>query len=114
MELITLINSMLDTTNKVTSLISWFRATRTTNQAKLNAIIVETETQIRVAKSKGASRIVTCNLEEVARTQRLIDSYVYDGALHGDSLVDAYEQLEELNITLRDNLRRYRDEVIGG
>lgn len=102
----------LDIVNKAASLINLFRERRITSRAKLREMMVETDSLLAVARSHAIANVVVANVEELARTAKVIEMYANNGDLYGRSLDLAYDQLDTLNYSLRVNAQRFQDEVM--
>ncbi len=91
----------------ITNLVTQAKASGIVRQTQLDMLKSQTKKVLADAKTYHTGEIIISNLEQIAKTQELIDRLHKSGSLHGRSLEIAMEQLNELNNALRQILRDY-------
>ncbi|HEY1915851.1 MAG TPA: hypothetical protein VGH27_09775 [Streptosporangiaceae bacterium] len=87
----------------LSDVIASYKRTRTVNHGKLVLLEMQADAALRIARARGTSSLAQINIEEIAATQRLIDSL----NLYGPALDHAMRQLETLSYSLAENLRGF-------
>lgn len=85
-------------------IIAAYKQTKTINRAKLRQLELEAETALRAMQGHAMGHLYRVNIEEIAKTQRYIDSL----HLGGLALDHAMGQLEQLSSELAANLMDFR------
>lgn len=93
----------------ISSLVTRAKATGIVQRAQLQMLKGQTEKVIADARAHHIAEVVIENLEQLAKTQELIDNLEKQGRLHGKSLNMAMDQLEDLNNMLRRSLRKLEE-----
>lgn len=102
-------NAVVAVSGNITNLITKAKAYGVIQHAQFEMLRTQTAKVLADARAYHSAEIITTNLEQIARTQELIDSLEKQGKLHGRSLAMAMEQLGDLNDILRRNLRRFEN-----
>lgn len=102
-------NAAIAVSGNITSLITKTRASGVIQHAQLEMLKDQTAKVLAEARTYHSCDIIATNLEQIAKTQELIDSLERQGKLHGASLKMAMDQLCDLNDMLRRNLRRFEN-----
>jgi hypothetical protein len=85
----------------VSDLISFYRRNRTVNRSQLAQIQLKANETLRIARARAVGDLARVNVEEIARTQYLIDSLNLDGM----ALTHAMMTLDQLSVELMTNLK---------
>jgi hypothetical protein len=92
-------------TSTVMQIVSAYKQNRYVSKEKLRQLELEAETALRAARAHAMGRLYRVNIEEIAETQRYIDSL----RLGGPALDYAMSHLEQLSSDLTANLRDFRN-----
>ena len=58
---------------KISDLVAFYREKSVVNRTRLNQIKLKADEALRIARSRGAGELARVNVEEIAKTQHLID-----------------------------------------
>jgi hypothetical protein len=86
----------------ISEVVSLYKRNRVVNRAKLQQLQLQAEQALREARTRAVANLARVNIEEIAATQRYIDSLHLNGA----ALDYAMLHLEQLSVQLADNLKR--------
>jgi hypothetical protein len=86
---------------KVSDLVSFYRERRVVDRTRLDQIKLQADEALRIARARAVGGLARVNIEEIAKTQYLIDYF----NLNGEALRHAMTQLEQLSTELTLNLK---------
>lgn len=101
-------NAAIAVSEDITNFITKARASGIIQRSQLELLKAQTEKVLTEARSSHICDVISTNLEQIAKTQELIDKLEKQGRLHGISLKMAMDQLYDLNDMLRHNLRKLK------
>lgn len=98
-------SSVIAMSENITGFIEKARASGVIQHAQIEMLKAQTEKVLAEARAYHYFEVISTNLEQIAKTQEMIDNLERQGRLHGISLKMAIDQLYDLNYMLRCNLR---------
>jgi hypothetical protein len=81
---------------KVSDLVTLYRQRSVVNRTQLAQIKLKADEALGIARSRAVSEVARVNVEEIAKTQHLIDSLNLSGIALGHAMM----QLDQLNTQL--------------
>jgi len=87
----------------VSNIISLYRRDRAIDRAEIQKIALNAEAALAEARARALGNLAIINIQEIAATQRYIDSL----SLNNAALDGAILTLEQLSLQLAENLKRF-------